>query len=654
MKKTCKRYFLSILASMLMFVTLAAFSQNRREAGNMVLEDIPEVPGEIKDRLHQYLNSRSAGFADWLPGDAGMLISTRFGNTQQLHTVAFPGASRQQITYYNEPVRNGFVCHSPDHHGFLFPRDTGGNEFMQIYWYDMNQRQSVMISDGESVNHQVLFSNEGNRFAFTSTRRNMRDFDIYISDMKSPKQAELLVDRRGGYWLASDWSPDDSKILVNQYLSVTHINAFIVDSQTGSLQPIGDSGEDAVFSALAWNHDASGIYLISDKDREFNTLGIYDLSTGEVDFITNDILWDVNGFALNSQRTKAAFTVNENGFSRLYLLDTQTHTFEKVENLPEGQLTLERFHPERDELAMTISSTQIPGDIYSYNLTDEEIKRWTYSEVGGLNTSSFPVPELFTYETFDSISGQPREIPAFAFNPVQDNNPIPVLIFIHGGPEAQYIPSFSPFTSYLVEELGIAVIAPNVRGSSGYGKTYVGLDDGYLREHSVKDIGSLIDWIAMQPEYDANRIGVIGASYGGYMVLASMFHFNDKLRCGVNMVGISNFVTFLENTQEYRRDLRRAEYGDERDPEMREFLLSISPVNHAHKIRKPLFVIQGANDPRVPASESEQMVEAIRQNDGKVWYMLALNEGHGFQKKENRDHMHEAIAYFLKLNLLPH
>jgi len=268
--------------------------------------------------------------------------------------------------------------------------------------------------------------------------------------------------------------------------------------------------------------------------------------------------------------------------------------------------------------------------------------------VGGLDTRYFPEPELITYKTFDKVDGKPREIPAYIYQPEESMTELPVLISIHGGPEGQYTPGFSSFYAYLVNELSIAVIAPNVRGSDGYGKSYLGLDNGYKREESVKDIGALLDWIAQSPDFDEDRVCVYGGSYGGYMVLASMVHYGDRLRCGIDVVGISNFVTFLENTEAYRRDLRRVEYGDERDPEMREFLNSISPVNSVEKIKKPLFVVQGANDPRVPVTESGQMVKAIRENGGEVWYMLGKDEGHGFRKKENRNRQTEAMILFLE------
>jgi dipeptidyl aminopeptidase/acylaminoacyl peptidase len=301
---------------------------------------------------------------------------------------------------------------------------------------------------------------------------------------------------------------------------------------------------------------------------------------------------------------------------------------------------------------MVINTPETPTDVFTLDFQNMERTRWTYSEVGGLDTSTFPKPELITYETFDEVNGISRMIPAFVYKPTRAEGPFPVVIEIHGGPEGQHVPIFSSATAYLTNELSIAVIAPNVRGSSGYGKSYLKLDNGFNREKSVKDIGKLIEWIETQPQFDSERIAVMGGSYGGYMVLASMIHFDDKLRCGIDMVGISNFVTFLQNTEAYRRDQRRVEYGDERDPEMRKYLDSISPSNHADKINSPLFVIQGANDPRVPASESEQMVRSIRKNQGKVWYMLAMDEGHGYSKKENIDIMSEAIVFFLQQYLI--
>ena len=643
---------LILFAGILLLAFHVSNGQERREIGNLVLEDIPEIPEEIKTRIQQYQNTRTAGLADWLPDDKGIMISTRFGNTTQLHAVDEPGGARKQITFYDEPVGNASFCPDPNHDGFLFTKDIGGNEFSQIFWYDMKTRSAKMISDGNSVNFGILWSNEGDRFAFTSTRRNSKDFDVYVSDMATPEKAELKIDRGVGYWIPMDWSPDDSKLLLMQYISSTKTNSYVLDLSSNDLVQLNDGDKESVFIASEWNGDGTKIYARSNERTEFETLVEYDLVTGETKDITSDLPWDVEGIAMNKDASLLAFTANENGFSQLYVMDVASGTYKKAQNIPVGQVFGLNFHPERNVLGLVINSTSTPGDVYSLDLVSQNITRWTHSEVGGLDTTTFPEPELIHYNTYDEVDGNPRKIPAFVYRPRNLEGPLPVMISIHGGPESQHVPIFRSFYAFLANELGIAVIAPNVRGSSGYGKTYLKLDNDFKREDSVKDIGHLIRWIEQNEDFDSDRIGVYGGSYGGYMVLSSLFNYNEKIKCGVDIVGISNFVTFLENTEEYRRDARRVEYGDERDPDMRKHLEAISPNNHAEKITKPLFVIQGANDPRVPASESEQMVAAIRENGGTVWYMLAKDEGHGFRKKVNRDRMTEAIALFLQEHLL--
>ena len=646
-----------LICSGLLFLTTTILAQqgadSRREEGSLVIEGIPEIPDTVAQRLLQYQNVRSASVVDWHPDGERLLIGTRFGETTQLHVVSQPLGMRRQITFFDEPVGNG--AYSPDttYAGFLFTKDEGGNEFSQLYWYDGKNNSYQMLSDGESVNSNGTWSNQGSQFAFTSTRRNGRDFDVYLSSMEAPQQAELLIERGNGAWSAMDWSPDDQQLTVMQYLSAAEANVYVLDLATKALTPINDTTKVAFYGGGVWNADGTGIFTVSNQNGEFRTLTYYDIEQKTFTPITDDISWDIEGMEINSDRGQLAFVANEDGINQLYLLDTEQLTYRKVTGLPAGQLGGMVFHPQEDRLALTIETAQSPDDAYVLDLTDNDrLERWTHSEVGGLDTRRFVSPELISYPSFDSARQQSQPIPAFYFRPSSTDGPTPVVIYIHGGPEGQYVPYFSSFINYLVNEMGIAVVAPNVRGSAGYGKSYLQLDNGFQREESVKDIGALLDWVAEQPELDSERVAVYGGSYGGYMVLASMTHYNDRLRCGVDVVGISNFVTCLENTEAYRRDLRRAEYGDERDPKMRAFLERISPNNQAEKIQKPLFVIQGANDPRVPASESEQMVKEIRDVGSNVWYLLAKDEGHGFRKKGNRDYMYNAIALFFQSHLL--
>jgi dipeptidyl aminopeptidase/acylaminoacyl peptidase len=619
----------------------------RKELGNLVIENIPEIPQQLKDRIFQYQSTRSASFQDWLHNDEGILISTRFGETAQFHKVKTPGGAREQITFFPEPVGGAAICPDKNNNIFLFTKDVGGGEFYQIFSFDMSDGSFKMLTDGKSRNGGVSWNNKGDKFSFYSTKRNGSDWDIYIANINNPENAEMILSE-GGAWGAADWSPDDKSLIVGNYISANESYFYVLDIATKSLTQVNPAQEKIAYGGTLFSKDSKGIFFTSDEKSEFQRLRYYDLQNKTITTLTEDINWDVESMTISEDGESLAFTVNEDGLSKLYLLDTRTMKHEKAPGIPVGQVYGLSFHPDGKKLALVLNTPQSSGDVYIMNLSDYSLERWTHSEAGGLNTSNFVIPELIQYETFDEVDGKPRMIPAFIYKP-KGKGPHPVIIDIHGGPESQATPGFNPINQYYVNEMGIAIIEPNVRGSTGYGKSYLQLDNGYNRENSVKDIGALLDWIEKQPDLDAKSVAVNGGSYGGYMVLSSMFNYNDRIKCGVDIVGISNFVTFLENTQDYRRDLRRVEYGDERDPEMREFLNSISPTTNAHKITKPLFVVQGLNDPRVPYTEAEQIVDIVRKNGGEVWYLLAKDEGHGFRKKTNRDfYIWSEVLFFEK------
>ncbi len=625
--------------------------QSHTEIGNLVMENIPAVPGDLKDRMNQYQQVRGASPSTWTASGDGMLITTRFAETNQIHLITKPGGARKQLTFFNEPVGGGSFCPNPAYNGFMFTKDVGGNEFRQLYWFDLKAGSWEMISDGgRTQNSNVLWSEDGTQFIYTSTRRNGKDYDLYLSSMTKPKEAKRILENTGS-WFPTDWSVDGGKVIVVNRLSINRSYLHVLDLASGKLQQINPSKEEISYAGGLWTADGNGIFYISDEGSEFRHLRYYDLATRKSQVITRDINWDIEDIIINKERSRIVFAANENGIFRLYELDTRTKKYAPLPGLPVALNMPARFHPDGKVFSLTINSPKSSSDAYTYNLETRELSQWTDSEVGGLPTSSFNAPELISFETFDRVDDKPRMIPAFYYKPVKATGRVPVVINIHGGPEGQALPSFNAFRSYLTNELGVAVIEPNVRGSSGYGKTYLKLDNGMKREESVKDIGSLLDWIAKQPDLDASRVAVYGGSYGGYMVLSSMVHFNDRLACGIDVVGISNFVTFLKNTEDYRKDLRRVEYGDERVPEMNAFLEGISPSNHVDKITKPLFIIQGLNDPRVPASESEQMKKKLMEKDRDVWYLLAKDEGHGFRKKENYTFQQLAIVMFLEKHL---
>ncbi len=625
--------------------------------GNLVMEDVPEIPAEIVDSLNRYQNVRSATFRDWTHDGNGIYISTRFGDVEQIHRVDAPGGARYQLTYDKEPI--GGVVRQPNGSKLAFTRDAGGSEFSQIFLMDPDSGAQTMLTDGESRNGGVVWDRSGRRIAYQSTRRNGASNDVWVMDADEPEKAEIALESPDGtFWGPVEFSASGSRLLIANYVSITDSRSHVLDLDTGSIQLLaGGEGDISVNIPVAFDDANSGYWFITDRGGEFNQLAWQPLDPdAEAEIVTGEISWNIDGAVISNDRKRMAFTVNENGRSALYLMDSASREFRKVAGLPAGLIVTLEFSPDDTRLGMTLNTPRSPSDTFVLDLGRRPLQygkltRWTASEAGGLDTAQFIEPQLVSYPTFDEVDGKAREIPAWIYKP-HAKGPHPVVIRIHGGPESQARPLFRSTFQLWLARLGVAVIEPNVRGSSGYGKTYVSLDNGFKREDSVRDIGALLDWIETQPDLDPDRVAVFGGSYGGYMVLASAVHFSDRLRAVIDIVGISSFVTFLENTQDYRRDLRRVEYGDERDPEMRAHLEKISPVNNVEKITVPIFVVQGENDPRVPVTESSQMVEALREQGSTVWYMNALNEGHGYRKKENRDIYTQATVLFLEQHLV--
>lgn len=596
--------------------------------GPLVLDGTPEIPAELRQSLNQYLNVRRAGLSDLRADGSAVLVTTRFGQTSQVHLVTRPLGARKQLTFSEEPSRGPSFVPGADH-AVVYTADVGGNEQHQIFRLDTATGKSERLTDGTSRNGDAVFSRDGKHMAFSSNRRNGKDFDIWVSDGETAGSAKLLVEAKG-WWSPGEWSRDGKKLLVGEYISINESRIYSVDVATKKLTRITPEGK-ASYREAAFSVDGKRAYITTDKDGEFVELYEVTLASGTWKPLSRDIKWNVESIALSGDGRTLAFVTNEGGVSVVHLLDTRSRKHKVAKGIPQGVIAGLTFADKANVIGFSLDSPSRGVDAYTYDTRRAKITRWTESEIGGLDASGFVEPKLIEYESFDG-----KKIPAFYYQP-KGSGPFPVVINIHGGPESQALPRFSSFTQFLLAKLRVAVLVPNVRGSDGYGKTYLTLDNGFKREDSVKDIGALLDWIAKQKQLDASQVGVLGGSYGGYMVLASLVHFGDRIAAGVDVVGISNFVTFLENTADYRRDLRRAEYGDERDEKMREHLQNISPLEHADQIKSALFVAQGANDPRVPASEAEQIVKAVRASGHDCWFMLAKNEGHGFRKKENSD-----------------
>jgi dipeptidyl aminopeptidase/acylaminoacyl peptidase len=616
-----------------------------RERGSLSFENIPPPDPALAARLERYEQSRQASFLDWL-ADGSMLIATRFADTAQVHRVASPLGMREQLTYYEDPVEWARAPRGGG--GFVFLKDHAGDENAQVY-YQTAPGVARALTSGSFIHGSPVWAHDGRRVALYGNDRDSLSYDVYVADVTNGGAPQLLVGGHEDTWYPLDWSPDDSKLLVWKYVSISESYLYLADVATGALTPLEDPAHarKTGIRMAKFAPDGRGLYVVTDEDGEFEQLKLKDPITHSSRSVVPDTLWDVEDFDVSGDGRYIAYVVNDDGRSRLTVLDTESKSELAPAGLPEGRIGNLRFDRTGRRLAMSAESPLTPRDAYVYDLEHGRLERWTRSEPGPVDVGTFVTPQLIRYPTWDRSGGHARMLSAYLYRP-RATGPCPLVILIHGGPESQYRPGWDPFLQFLVNELGYAVIAPNVRGSSGYGKTFLRLDNGPLREDAVRDIGSLLVWVGVQGQFDRNRVVVMGASYGGYMALASLITYGERLRGGIDFMGISNFVTFLRNTAAYRRDLRRAEYGDERDQSTRVFLDRISPLTNAGRIRKPLLVAAGANDPRVPVSESEQLVWRVRAAGGEVWYLLARDEGHGFRKKANHDAYLETVATFLQ------
>jgi dipeptidyl aminopeptidase/acylaminoacyl peptidase len=633
------------IASLLTGAPAAQKTDERITPPDTVTADgIPAIPASLKADIGRYTQFRPATFHDWDPKSRRVLLTTRFGDTDQLHVVDHPGGARQQITFLDEPVADGTFTPSGD--TIVYRSDVGGSEFFQFYRLDLKTGVSTLLTDGASRNEDLVWSRKGDRFAYASTRRNRRDFDIYVAAPADGVAQHRLVLQGQGAFAPLDWSPDDQRLLVGEFLSIAESRLWIVDLSDGSKRQIA-ADRRASYSGGQFGRDGKSLYVVSDDGSEFFRVLHLDLATGAATPVSPGVRWDVEEARLSPDGSTLAYVTNEDGSSILHLLDVTKKTDRVVDGLPKGVIGTLDWHRNSLDLGLSLSSAQSVSDVFSVNANTLQVDRWTRGE-GAVDPSTFREPELIHWKTFDG-----KTLSGFLYAPPpRFAGKRPVIVSIHGGPEGQSRPRFINRNNYFVNELGIALIYPNVRGSVGYGKSFVALDNGLKREDSYKDINALFDWIEQRPDLDARRVMVTGTSYGGFMTLAVATHYSDRIACALSIVGISNLVTFLERTESYRRDLRRAEYGDERDPQVRAFMERIAAVNNVGNITKPLFVVSGRNDPRVPLSEGEQMVKAARTRQAPVWYLVGNDEGHGFAKKKNQDYLFYASVAFVKQYLL--
>ncbi|KQN90351.1 peptidase S9 [Sphingomonas sp. Leaf67] len=632
--------FVATVALFALATGTAAQTVPTRQVGTATLSGVPDIPADVREAVQRYQNSRAAQFEDWLP-DGSMLIATRFGATQQLHHVAAPGGARTQITFGAEPVAAATTIPGSDR--FVMTRDTGGDEWFQLYTRGLTGVATPLTEAG-TRNQSPVFSKDGALMAWARATRGSAAYAIRGIDPKAGGKPRTLYQSDGAV-APADIAPDAARLIFVRSLSNREDQLFELDIASGKATRIAPKAAAAVYADPRYLPGGRKLIAISDAGSDTRRLVEIDIASGAQTVLTPDLKWDVESFDLTEDGRVLAYAVNEDGFSRIVVQDRITRRALPQPVLPRGVLTALKFSPDGRNLAIGLTSATSAGDVWSWRVSGGDLTRWTVSELGELDPATLAEPELVRFTSFDGLS-----VPAFVYRPrgVPTGTRTPVIIDIHGGPEAQTRPIWNYGAQYFADVLKATVILPNVRGSDGYGKRYLNLDNGAKREDSVKDIGALLDWIGTQPGLDAARVAVYGQSYGGYMSLAVMTKYSDRLVGGVERYGISNWNTFLQNTEAYRRDNRRAEYGDERDPAMRAVLTRVSPITNVARITKPMLVMQGANDPRVPQSESDQVVARLRANGNDTWYVLFADEGHGFLKKPNNDLRREVETVFLR------
>ena len=634
------------------------------------VEGVPPVPARIVASFQRYADVAGHAFVGWHPVRQEMIVSHRppGASTTQIFRLRGPGAPLEPLTRSRERVVD--AAWEPVHGRYIvFQRDTGGDEAAQVYRLDPDTLlETRLTAPGERhaiagwlerSGRLIVSSVPLDRTAASGRRDTVSTRFTAIDPLAPAGHADaqrVLAELPGPGWFGFTPSPDETQAAVTRYRSPTDSEVWLIDlagpraGERRRLLPADGDTTRAAHFVNAWAPDGRSLYLVSDRASEFRELMAFDLASGRLSRLTGHIPWDVAASDTDAAGSPIALAMNVDGRQELRLFDRTTGAERPQPAVPGGSVTALRFHRGTGKLAVVVNSPQGPGQVHVLDPTSGRHVPWTTPAVpAGLDLAQVPDQQIVRWTGFDgrTISG------VLSLPPSRFTGRRPVLMVMHGGPAAQSKQGWNGRLNYFLLERGIAILEPNVRGSSGYGKTFLDLDNGRLREDSVKDMASAIDWTATHPRLDPAKVVVMGGSYGGYMALAAATRLADRIAGAYSMVGISNFVTFLENTESYRRDLRRSEYGDERDPAMRQFLIDISPLSHTDAVKKPLLVAQGRNDPRVPWTESEQVVRRLQARGAPVWYLLADDEGHGFTKRANADYALATLVMFLEQTVGP-
>ncbi len=630
-------------------VLLCAAAVQAAVPPNIVAEGVPPLPPTLAAELAPYLGLGGASFRGWHSTRRAALVTTRIGDASHLHLMDAPLAKRAALTGGVEPVKGGLM--QPGGTRLLYSSDVGGDENHQLFLKDTADLKAPprRLTDGKSRNIEACWSRDGQRIAFSTNRRNGKDSDIVIKEIQAPYAERVVHTGTSAGWGPLEWSPDGKLLLLRQSMSLAESRLWTMDVATAQKTQITPKTGRTYFTQASFGEGGRAVYALANLDSDFLTPTRIDVATAELRRLAGGPAWDGEELVVSGDGTRLAVTFNVEGFSELRCWDLATGQLLPAPKLKAGVLSNLQFRPGSHEVGFSLNSEDSPSDAWSADLDSAAVTRWTSRTSKPKLEIPSPEPVISRTLSFDGVS-----IPSLIYHPDPRKFPgkRPVLMIFHGGPEGQSRPGFRGSSHFYLNELGVALVYPNVRGSTGYGRKYLALDDGVKREGAIRDIGAVLDWIVQSDRLDATRVASYGGSYGGFMSLACLVNYPERFRCGVDNVGIANFATFLRDTSDYRRNARRMEYGDERKPEIKAFLDRISPANHAERIRAPLLIVQGKNDPRVPFTEAEQMRDAVKGQGGTVWYVLAKDEGHGFAKKVNADYQFATTILFLRTHLL--
>jgi dipeptidyl aminopeptidase/acylaminoacyl peptidase len=636
------------LASLALLLSTIVSAQSQFISPGKSIETlgVPPIPSSLAREVAPYTSIYGLPLAGWDSEKREVLLKG-LSSVTWISRVTSPEASPKPSSIYIQSSGIYDVYFQPQGKYLAYTRDADGNETFQLYLYNISRGESTMLSDGKSRNTEPVWSNSGNRIVYSSTPRDS-GVNLRVVNPFEPQTDHLVAQSSGSYFKAYDWSPDDKQVVYCDFTSSTISTLWLLDVASGKkslLSPKPDQPE--LYDYAQFSKDGKGVFVVTDHDSDMRRVAYVDLASGKFTYVPSNPKWDVDEFQLAPDGKTIALATNEDGISRLHLFDVVSSKERPASQLPIGIISDLKWSKDSTDLAFNFKSPQTPNDVYSVNTQTGKVELWAKSVTNGVDTSLFSQAALIRWSTFDG-----KTVSGFLYRPpAKFKGKRPVIIDIHGGPEEQYRPRFNYEENYFLNELGVAKIYPNVRGSSGYGKAFLHSDDGVRREDAVKDVGALLDWIKTQPDLDSDRVLVEGASYGGYLALSTAYVYSDRIKATISDSGITNLVSCAEHTDAWRRDIDRAEFGDERDPKIRKFMERTAPLNNAEKIKKPLLIFQGQNDPRVPVSEAASLVAATKDRI-PVWYVLAKDEGHGFVQKNDRDYRTYASILFVKEFLL--